>query len=1201
MEGIGRSDMGKGIREAIVVPDDQLDTPLISIGKMDKAGYEITMGSGRAVIRKDDKVIATAPLQDNLYQIDMHHLAKKMDEHEAREQAYSSRSAIPLNTIQELHERFGHRSHELIEKYARQKLLPGVEVPKLTTEERKSIPLCEHCVLTKSTLRHAKRVSHVVTVGIGEEISTDIKGPMRVPGMDGEVYYQGVIDRGSRRIYPFFLKTKSEAWDTMTQLISDPKFVNLKRWHSDGAGELSGKKISDHLASRGVYCTFAPPYSAWANGIIERSNRTIWDMHMPMLHASGLPDALWPYSVRYACFLHSLIPTQTCKGFMSPFECDMGYKFDYKKVRKFGCIAYAHIAKELRRKGDEKATKCRFLGIRDPEIEGTGYVLLRLDTGEIILSDTVQFDETVPMIPVSQTGVQLPDTERARQDVLPYSNNVADYNWLIGMCYRDPDIMYITNRIAVEKGSIVAYRSAILDGKKTLEEVYPMHIGNVVQLVEFYMKNTGGVTTEVTKTVPGSGVSSELRSMTAERMTGGTLERVMPHHIVAPSRAEQTRPRGSGAGNQTSRRDSSSGVGGGGSPWERMATTPTVPGELSRAVEINSADRGAAATPKLDSSSGAHRQRQDGRSASGQATAAQGSHAQAPVLREQRDRRTRVPINIGQLGGNIERSFSVVVDSVEYAFNITDPHVDVSSAVNTFRQVMANYDKPHWIAAMRKELESIVLVNRAVKVPDRAPPAGTKRLKTRWIFKKKFLNDGRWKYKARLVIKGFAQIRGVDYTETFAPTARMETLRIFLTICASNDYHVRQLDVTTAYLNAKLDEELYIDPIEGMLEEGNPLGLDPREYDLSNLKSKGVYRLLKSIYGLKQAGHNWNKMINKIILDMGFKRSFSDPCLYYRRHLTTDRIELILLYVDDLLIGAYEDDTIEDIVHLLTLDVKLNDLGTIDTYLSIKIVRDADDRTFTLTQTVYIDELKDKYIVGEFPSVKYPLTELHMLKIDDPEDSEEDKLYVLHFPVKELLGGLIYIAVCTRPDIMFAVSYLSRYASKPVRKTCDGLNNVLMYLINTKRRGLVLGGRGPMRLTVFCDTDYANDIETRRSMECFLVYLCGGLIAWYAKLQSRVSLSVSEAEFCCLTPACKSVLTTRNLMSELGLKAKYGTNMYCDNTAAQTMSQNPFSVHRTRHIGAQYFLVRNQDLILCLLFRTYRDMHPSLCARPAMD
>jgi hypothetical protein len=101
--------------------------------------------------------------------------------------------------------------------------------------------------------------------------------------------------------------------------------------------------------------------------------------------------------------------------------------------------------------------------------------------------------------------------------------------------------------------------------------------------------------------------------------------------------------------------------------------------------------------------------------------------------------------------------------------------------------------------------------------------------------------------------------------------------------------------VTTAYLNAKLEEDLYIDPIEGMLEEGNPLKLDAREYDLSNLKSKGVYKLLKSIYGLKQAGHNWNKMINKIILEMDFKRSTSDPCLYYRRHVHSEAMELIIL------------------------------------------------------------------------------------------------------------------------------------------------------------------------------------------------------------------------------------------------------------------------------------------------------------------
>ena len=179
MEGIGRSDMGKGIREAIVVPGHQLDTPLISIGKMNQAGYEITMGRGRAVIRKDDKIIATAPLQDNLYQIDMHHLAQKMDEHEEREKSYSSRSAVPMNTVQELLERFGHRSHELIQKYAREKLLPGVEVPKLSADERRSIPLCESCVLTKSTKRHAKRVSHAVTVGVGEQISTDISAGIR--------------------------------------------------------------------------------------------------------------------------------------------------------------------------------------------------------------------------------------------------------------------------------------------------------------------------------------------------------------------------------------------------------------------------------------------------------------------------------------------------------------------------------------------------------------------------------------------------------------------------------------------------------------------------------------------------------------------------------------------------------------------------------------------------------------------------------------------------------------------------------------------------------------------------------------------------------------------------------------------------------------------------------------------------------------
>jgi len=256
MQGIGRGDVGSSITSAIIVEDHKLDTPLISVARLDQAGYSITMGGGKAVVQKDDRVIAVAPLQDNLYQIDLMSLAQKMDEHEERERAFVSRDAVPLDTVKLWHDRLGHRSIELLEKYLKEDLIVGMDLPKTSRAEKNSIPVCESCVMTKSIQQRKKSVPHPVVVGVGESISTDLKGPMRVHGNDGEVYYQGVIDRGSKRIFPFFLRNKGSAWTTMTDMLSDPHFKNLKRWHSDGAPELSGKKISDHLASKGVYCSF---------------------------------------------------------------------------------------------------------------------------------------------------------------------------------------------------------------------------------------------------------------------------------------------------------------------------------------------------------------------------------------------------------------------------------------------------------------------------------------------------------------------------------------------------------------------------------------------------------------------------------------------------------------------------------------------------------------------------------------------------------------------------------------------------------------------------------------------------------------------------------------------------------------------------------------------------------------------------------
>ena len=280
----------------------------------------------------------------------------------------------------------------------------------------------------------------------------------------------------------------------------------------------------------------------------------------------------------------------------------------------------------------------------------------------------------------------------------------------------------------------------------------------------------------------------------------------------------------------------------------------------------------------------------------------------------------------------MERTYHVKIARTEYAYVI----VDADSVVEQFAQVKSSAEKAKWLAAMREELRSLVIDNKSWSVP-LTQPTRAKRLKTRWIFKKKIKTDGTVRYKARLVIKGFLQTFGLEYGNTYAPTARMTTLRLFLTLCARYKLVTRQMDVTTAFLNAPVEEEMYIDIPEGMLDAD--LDLDEKLFDLRAIRRMGCLRLLKAIYGLKQAPHTWNEVINSILTrDLGLYRSKYDLYLYVLSSGSGDDIQMILLlYVDDIIIGCDTKDRLINVMERLNGRFKMVDLGDIKTYLSINV------------------------------------------------------------------------------------------------------------------------------------------------------------------------------------------------------------------------------------------------------------------------
>jgi hypothetical protein len=226
-------------------------------------------------------------------------------------------------------------------------------------------------------------------------------------------------------------------------------------------------------------------------------------------------------------------------------------------------------------------------------------------------------------------------------------------------------------------------------------------------------------------------------------------------------------------------------------------------------------------------------------------------------------------------------------------------------------------------------------------------PIGKKLLKCIWVFKAKRDKDNniiRWK--ARLVVQGFMQIEGIDFTDTYAPTMRMEQLKLILALAAKNDWEVKQLDYKTAFLNADIDEEIYV-----QVPEGYEFG----DYTVS----KGIVclRLRKALYGLKQAPYLWNKEIKKFLNSLGYYATDIDECLF-QKVIGNQRIYLTL-YVDDT-IAIYpkqlENIWLEDKMKLSN-KYQVEDLGDCQWIFNMKIERNRKQRQLTLSQEAYLTKV----------------------------------------------------------------------------------------------------------------------------------------------------------------------------------------------------------------------------------------------------
>ena len=431
-------------------------------------------------------------------------------------------------------------------------------------------------------------------------------------------------------------------------------------------------------------------------------------------------------------------------------------------------------------------------------------------------------------------------------------------------------------------------------------------------------------------------------------------------------------------------------------------------------------------------------------------------------------------------------------------------------------------------------------------------PEGKEALGNQWVFKYKYLADGTIERpKARLVVLGNHQVEGEDFTETFAPVAKVTTIRALLKIIAVNKWEVHQMDVHNAFLHGDLDEEVYMKL---------PLGF-------RHSQPNKVCRLHKSLYGLKQAPRCWFEKLTTALKEFGFIQSYSDYSLFI---YTRGQIEMrVLVYVDDLLICGNDTSSLSSFKEYLGTCFHVKDLGKLKYFLGLEVARN-DEGIFLSQQKYALEIVKDTGMLGSKP-VYFPMEQQHGLAKDKSPFSVNPVRY------RSLVGRLIYLLI-TRPDLSYSVHTLSQFMQAPREAHWEAALRIVRFVKCTAGQGIMFRADTDLTLTAYCDSDWNSCPLSRRSLTGYVTFLGGSPISWKSKKQDKVSRSSAEAEYRAMRHTLDEILWLIQLLKELRFPHTTPVHLFCDNQAAIYIAANPVFHERTKHVESDCHAVRDAVL-----------------------
>jgi hypothetical protein len=504
-----------------------------------------------------------------------------------------------------------------------------------------------------------------------------------------------------------------------------------------------------------------------------------------------------------------------------------------------------------------------------------------------------------------------------------------------------------------------------------------------------------------------------------------------------------------------------------------------------------------------------------------------------------------------------------IVVAIQEVFNVqlaSDP-----GEPKSYKEALVSPERAKWLIAVKGEIENFI--RRKVWTPTEINKLGyrQKPIKVKWVFKKKNEQDGSVRYKGRIVVKGYVQIPGVDFTNTHSPVAQDSSIRITLAIAMfMESWAIEMVDIEAAFLEAELDEDIYIEWPEGVEELGY--------FSKDEMKDKCL-KLERAMYGCVQSPLMFFKTYSKHLEAIGLTQSLADPCIWYKHDKDNRLILIVAVYVDDCIIAGPKTE-----VDIFKEDVqkrfKITDLGSIKKHLGVwyEHHKDRDGEYYELSMEAYQADIVKDWTTMTMRPIKKAKTpgfpgESLVKNLEDEVDKEN---------YRKMLGRLMWFVRKLMPEALNSIRELATFMDNPGEEHWRAMGRLVGYIANQGTVKLRLMKPRDLKVYAYVDSNYATNKETRKSVTGYVTTIGGCLVSAASKTQPSVTLSSTEAEYVAASMCATEVKFLQMLIEEIMPSARTRpATLFEDNTGAMFLMENQAVGARTKHIEIRWHHMRS--------------------------